>query len=97
MMMYISTPKRSCTWMMYIDVDEFVFSPSRLTSLYPLNHILRSLPAKTIIIRGGRPSSLEVCIASESTLRLEYVVDWTQEVNPMPKNRTPDYGLQPPS
>ncbi|KAF8405545.1 hypothetical protein HHK36_010452 [Tetracentron sinense] len=38
----------SCEWMMYIDVDEFVFSPSWLNSSHPSSHMLRSfLPIMT--------------------------------------------------
>lgn len=41
--------KDSCTWMMYLDVDEFVFAPSWVTSLQPSpdDPMLRSLLPKT--------------------------------------------------
>ncbi|XVF35825.1 hypothetical protein REPUB_Repub19eG0004100 [Reevesia pubescens] len=36
--------KDSCTWMMYVDVDEFIFSPSWLkNSSQPSKHMLKSL------------------------------------------------------
>uniref|UniRef100_A0A5B7C0E1 Glycosyltransferase family 92 protein n=1 Tax=Davidia involucrata TaxID=16924 RepID=A0A5B7C0E1_DAVIN len=42
--------KDSCTWMLYIDVDEFVYSPSWLNSSQPSNHMLKSLlPIENII------------------------------------------------
>jgi hypothetical protein len=39
--------KDSCTWMMYVDVDEFVFSPSWHASTQPSNRMLRSLLPRT--------------------------------------------------
>ncbi|KAJ8772537.1 hypothetical protein K2173_027714 [Erythroxylum novogranatense] len=33
----------SCTWMMYVDVDEFVFSPSWASSSNPSDHMLMTL------------------------------------------------------
>ncbi|XP_043713665.1 glycosyltransferase family 92 protein RCOM_0530710-like [Telopea speciosissima] len=39
--------KDSCTWMMYIDVDEFFFSPSWLNYSYPSTNMLRSLLPKS--------------------------------------------------
>ncbi|KAE8057402.1 hypothetical protein FH972_014098 [Carpinus fangiana] len=39
--------KDSCTWMMYVDVDEFVFSPSWHGSTQPFNRMLRSLLPRT--------------------------------------------------
>lgn len=35
--------KSSCEWMMFVDVDEFVFSPSWLNSLSPSKSMLKSL------------------------------------------------------
>ncbi|KAF5178629.1 Glycosyltransferase family 92 protein [Thalictrum thalictroides] len=36
----------TCTWMMYIDVDEFIYSPSWLNASYPSSQMLRSLLPK---------------------------------------------------
>ncbi|KAF9611961.1 hypothetical protein IFM89_037213 [Coptis chinensis] len=37
----------TCTWMMYIDVDEFIFSPKWLSAPHPSSHMLTSfLPKK---------------------------------------------------
>ncbi|KAK9270779.1 hypothetical protein L1049_026363 [Liquidambar formosana] len=56
--------KESCTWMMYVDVDEFVFSPSWLNSSQPSDNMLKSLLPKTtfkssllssIALRSARP------------------------------------------
>ncbi|XP_077221288.1 glycosyltransferase family protein (DUF23) [Tasmannia lanceolata] len=38
--------KESCTWMMYIDIDEFVFSPSWVNASHPSKHMLTSLLPK---------------------------------------------------
>ncbi|GAB4833016.1 hypothetical protein Ancab_007039 [Ancistrocladus abbreviatus] len=38
--------QQTCTWMMYIDVDEFIFSPSWLNSDSPSPHMLKSLLPK---------------------------------------------------
>lgn len=35
--------KDHCTWMMFIDVDEFVFSPAWMNSSYPSHDMLKSL------------------------------------------------------
>ncbi|XP_008464892.2 glycosyltransferase family 92 protein At1g27200 [Cucumis melo] len=35
--------KKSCKWMMFVDIDEFVFSPSWLNSLKPSKNMLKSL------------------------------------------------------
>ncbi|XP_022999662.1 glycosyltransferase family 92 protein At1g27200-like [Cucurbita maxima] len=35
--------KKSCKWMMIVDIDEFVFSPSWLNSLEPSKNMLKSL------------------------------------------------------
>ncbi|KAG7020725.1 Glycosyltransferase family 92 protein, partial [Cucurbita argyrosperma subsp. argyrosperma] len=35
--------KRSCKWMLFMDVDEFIFSPSWLNSLNPSKEMLKSL------------------------------------------------------
>jgi hypothetical protein len=49
--------KDSCTWMMYLDVDEFVFAPSWVTSLQPSpdDPMLRSLLPKTQWWSDPRP------------------------------------------
>lgn len=39
--------KDSCTWMMYVDVDEFVFSPSWTSSSRPSHNMLKSLLPRT--------------------------------------------------
>ncbi|KAH7846519.1 hypothetical protein Vadar_014892 [Vaccinium darrowii] len=40
--------KGSCTWMVYIDIDEFIYSPSWLNSSKPSDQMLKSLlPKKT--------------------------------------------------
>ncbi|KAK9109465.1 hypothetical protein Sjap_017525 [Stephania japonica] len=39
--------KSSCTWMMYMDVDEFVFSPSWMNSSRPSTNMITSLLPKT--------------------------------------------------
>ncbi|XP_038884062.1 glycosyltransferase family 92 protein At1g27200 [Benincasa hispida] len=35
--------KKSCKWMMFVDIDEFVFSPSWLNSLKPSKNMVKSL------------------------------------------------------
>ncbi|KAJ4962187.1 hypothetical protein NE237_022126 [Protea cynaroides] len=45
----------SCTWMMYIDVDEFIFSPSWLDSPNPSTNMLRSLVLNSSRSNTSRP------------------------------------------
>ncbi|KAF8410648.1 hypothetical protein HHK36_003180 [Tetracentron sinense] len=53
----------SCTWMMYIDVDEFIFSPSWLNSSHPSIHMLKSfLPKITHTSSSSRPPIGQVSI-----------------------------------
>lgn len=174
--------KDSCTWMMYVDVDEFVFSPSWHGSTQPSTRMLRSLLPRTppetlssgptrhrwigqVMIRcndfgpsnqtsnpmegvtqgytcrrkieqrhksillldavdsslvnvvhhfqvkenfRSKPISLEGATVNHykyqawSEFRTKfrrrvsaYVVDWTQAVNPMSKDRTPGLGFEP--
>ncbi|XP_010247086.1 PREDICTED: glycosyltransferase family 92 protein RCOM_0530710-like [Nelumbo nucifera] len=53
----------SCTWMMYVDVDEFVFSPSWLKSLHPSPDMLKSLLPLPRTSHGSSSSSSGLPIA----------------------------------
>ncbi|KAF6135298.1 hypothetical protein GIB67_003943 [Kingdonia uniflora] len=50
----------TCKWMLYVDVDEFMFEPSWVNSSYPSPNMLKSLlpePKQTSLLNPNNPSS----------------------------------------
>ncbi|XP_010266183.1 PREDICTED: glycosyltransferase family 92 protein At1g27200-like [Nelumbo nucifera] len=83
--------KDSCTWMMYVDVDEFVYSPSWLSSPYPSNQMLKSLLPST----SSSPwSSSEVWIDQlESDRRVGEIMIKCLEFGPSNQSSHPIQGV----
>ncbi|XP_042507782.1 glycosyltransferase family 92 protein RCOM_0530710-like [Macadamia integrifolia] len=71
--------KDSCTWMMYIDVDEFVFSPSWLNSSYPSTNMLRSF--------------LPMSSTSRESLPVGQISIWCLEFGPSNQSSNPVQGV----
>ncbi|OVA19574.1 protein of unknown function DUF23 [Macleaya cordata] len=61
----------SCTWMMYTDVDEFIFSPKWLNSSHPSQDMLRNL-LPSILIPSSSSSSSSLKTGQVSIDCLEY-------------------------
>ncbi|KAK9164716.1 hypothetical protein Syun_005618 [Stephania yunnanensis] len=77
--------KDSCTWMMYIDVDEFIYSPSWLNASNPSPQMLKSL----LHINSSSLSSS----SSLSQLPIGQILIWCYEYGPSNQTVHPKEGV----
>ncbi|CAN1315577.1 Glycosyltransferase family 92 protein RCOM_0530710 [Linum perenne] len=92
--------KESCDWMMYIDVDEFVFSPRWSSAAQPSNWMLKSLiPNRRVKLETAVVNHYKYQAWSEFRVKFRrrvsaYVIDWKKTVNPASKDRAPGLGFR---
>ncbi|CAI0381697.1 unnamed protein product [Linum tenue] len=92
--------RESCDWMMYIDVDEFLFSPRWSSAAQPSDRMLKSLIPRQVGMGAAVVNHYKYQAWSEFRAKFRrrvsaYVVDWRRAVNPASKDRAPGLGFEP--